>query len=386
MSSIYKHKHRGWYCCVTLPSGRRCQLYLGKVTKAGAETVRRNIERLQASNNVGIEPDAQIQAWISLCDSRFRDKMQAAGLLAKWNPPKAAPKLSIIWDAYVEKRADFAESSKKGFRTARKHALANLGDRLISEITISDAKHFALKMESIHASAHAKKIVERTKQVLQDAVDSRLLASNPFAGVHLRAKLDRTKDHYLTEADAMKIIDKLGSMHAKAAFVLARFAGLRVPHEIAPLTWKHVDFEKHRLTVPKGTKTGMRVVPMVPIVYETLLQLAETADSSPWVFNRARSSLAVTVRKWLESAILLAGLKQWPKLWHNLRASCRNDFEERFASHVCDAWIGHSTRVAKDHYLMVLDEHWKEAIEKPAKPARKGDVRREPKVRRDVRR
>lgn len=382
MSSIYKHKHRGWYCCVTMPSGRRVHLYLGKVTKAGAETVRRNIERLQASNTVGVEPDAQIQAWISLCDSRFRDKMQAAGLLAKWNPPKQAPKLSIVWDAYIAKRADFAESSKKGFCTARKHALEHLGDRLITEITIADAKHFAIRMESLHASAHAKKIVERTKQILQDAVDSRLLPTNPFAGVHLRARLDRTKDHYLTEADAMKIVDKLGSIHAKAAFVLARFAGLRVPHEIAPLTWKHVDFEKHRLTVPKGTKTGMRVVPMVPIVYETMLQLAETADSSPWVFSRARSSLAVTVRKWLESAILLAGLNQWPKLWHNLRASCRNDLEERFASHVCDAWLGHSERVAKDHYLMVLDEHWKEAIEKRAKPARKSNVRREPKVRR----
>lgn len=383
MTSIYKHKHRGWYCCITMPSGRRYQLYLGKVTKAGAETVRRNIERLQASNNVGIEPDAQIQAWISLCDSRFRDKMQAAGLLAKWNPPKAAPKLSIIWDAYVEKRADFAESSKKGFRTARKHAIANLGDRLISEITISDAKHFALKMESQHAGAHAKKIVERTKQVLQDAVDSRLLASNPFANVNLRARIDRSKDHHLPEADALKVLDKLGSNQAKAAFVLARFAGLRVPHEIMPLTWQHIDFEKHRITVPRETKTGMRIVPMVPIVYEHMLRLAETADASPWVFSKGRASAGTTLRRWLESAILLAGLKQWPKLWHNLRASCRTDLEERFASHVCDAWLGHSKRVAKDHYLMVTDEHWSKAIENPSK---KADVRRASNVRRDVRR
>ena len=79
MGSIYKHKHRGWYCCVVTPSGRRVQMYLGKVTKAGAETVRRNIERLQASNTVGIEPDPQIQAWISLCKPSFRDKMKSAG-------------------------------------------------------------------------------------------------------------------------------------------------------------------------------------------------------------------------------------------------------------------------------------------------------------------
>jgi integrase len=209
------------------------------------------------------------------------------------------------------------------------------------------------------------------------------LATNPFAGVNLRAKIDRTKDHHLTEADAMKVLDKLGSIQAKASFVLARFAGLRIPHELLPLTWQHVDFEKHRITIPKGTKTGQRVVPMVPIVYEHMLRLAETADTSPWVFSRARASAGTTLRRWLESAILLAGLKQWPKLWHNLRASCRTDMEERFASHVCEAWFGHSKRVAKDHYLMVTDEHWTKAIEKPKE---KSDVRRGSNVRRDVRR
>jgi len=166
-------------------------MYLGKVTKAGAETVRRNIERLQASNTVGIEPDPQIQAWISLCKPSFRDKMKAAGLLSNWRPPQEAPKLSVVWDAYVSKRADFSESSKKGFRTARKHAIEHLGDRLISEITVSDAKHFALKMESTFASATAKKIVERAKQILQDAVDSRMLTHNPFAAVTIRARLDK---------------------------------------------------------------------------------------------------------------------------------------------------------------------------------------------------
>jgi integrase len=362
MSSIYKHKHRGWYCCVNLPSGRRCQLYLGSITKAGAETIRRNVERLMASNTVGIEPDVQIQTWISFCDSAFRTKLEAAGLLANWKPPEQSPKLSIVWDAYMDKRADFAESSKKGFRTARKHAVDHLGDRIISEITVADAKHFALKMESMFASAHAKKIVERVKQVMQDAVDSRLLGTNPFVAVNIRARLDKTKGHHLRESDALLVLDKMGSIQAKAAFVLARFAGLRIPHEILPLTWQHIDFEKHRITIPKGTKTGMRVVPMVPLVYKHMLELAEAADSSPWVFSRGRASAGTTLRRWLESAILLAGLKQWPKLWHNLRASCRTDLEEKFASHVCDAWLGHSTRVAKDHYLMVTDEHWAQAV------------------------
>jgi integrase len=373
MTSIYKHKHRGWYCCVVTPSGRRVQIYLGKVTKAGAETVRRNVERLQASNNVGIEPDPQIQTWISLCKQDFRDKMQAAGLLSQWKPASHSPKLGIVWDAYLAKRADFSTSSKKGFGTARKHAIELLGDRLISEITVSDAKHFAIRLEAKFASQTAKKHVERVKQIMQDAVDSRLLQANPFAGVGVRAKLDKSRGHHLSVEDAKLVLEKLGSLQAKAAFVLARFAGLRVPHEIISLTWQHVDFETHRITVPKDTKTGLRVVPMVPMVYEHMLNLAEAAGESPWVFPTARRSAGTTYRRWLESAILLAGLKQWPKLWHNLRASCRTDLEEQFASHVCDAWLGHSTRVAKDHYLMVTEDHWARATsqEKPKSTRKK---------------
>lgn len=362
MSSVYKHKQKGgWYCVVVLPSRTRRQIYLGDLTKAGAQQVGKKIDMILACNQAGLQLDTSLQCWLALCSEQFRAKLAAAGLLASWQSPTASAVFSVFWDSYLDQRPDFAESSKKGFRTAKKHAIDFFGDRNIADITVADAKLFARRMESRFASAHAKKIVERTKQVLQHAVDARLIDINPFAGVSLKAKLNKTRSHYLPEKVALQILDKLGTVEAKAVFVLARFAGLRVPHEPLALTWSHVDFEKHRITLPETTKTGLRVIPMVPIVYSHLLTLAEKAGKSPWVFNQARSSAATNYRRWLESAILLAGVKQWPKLWHNLRASCRTDWEEQFSSHVCDAWLGHSLRVAKDHYLQVTDEHWNQA-------------------------
>lgn len=363
MSSVYKTADRGWYCVFVQPSGNRRSIYLGKITKKAADNVQKHIDRLIALNHVGQPPDASIQDWLSLCEPAFRLKLREAGLIARWEGPKDPPTIGALWDSYLEKRIDLAPSSRKGFSTAKLHVKKFFDDRRICDITVGDAKQFALEMEHKHSSAHAKKIVERTKQILQDAVDCRILKENPFAQVAIRAKLNKSRSHYLQEADALQILEKFATAQGRAIFVLARFAGLRIPHEPLSLKWQHVDFEKHRITIPGATKTGTRIVPMVPIVYRHMLDLAELRGSSEWVFASGRASAGTTFRRWLESAILLSGREAWPKLWHNLRASCRTDWEEKFSSHVCDAWLGHSLRVAKDHYLQVTDEHWKKAIE-----------------------
>ena len=39
------------------------------------------------------------------------------------------------------------------------------------------------------------------------------------------------------------------------------------------------------------------------------------------------------------------------------------DAQELFPSHMIDAWLGQSTKVAERHYLLVTDDHWKRAID-----------------------
>ena len=65
-----------------------------------------------------------------------------------------------------------------------------------------------------------------------------------------------------------------------------------------------------------------------------------------------------TVLSEMNRIIERAGLKPWEKTFQNLRASRRTELEERFPRHVCDAWIGHSSKVAETSYLQVTPDHW----------------------------
>lgn len=67
-------------------------------------------------------------------------------------------------------------------------------------------------------------------------------------------------------------------------------------------------------------------------------------------------------------------LEPWPKLWVNLRASCRTDVEEEFPTHVCNAWLGHSKAVADKHYLRVKPEYIAKANGESGTPVNKDNT------------
>ncbi|MEY4119043.1 MAG: hypothetical protein RLZZ116_2371, partial [Planctomycetota bacterium] len=54
-----------------------------------------------------------------------------------------------------------------------------------------------------------------------------------------------------------------------------------------------------------------------------------------------------------------AGLKPWPRLLQNLRASCATDWAGEYPMHESAKWLGHSPTVAAKHYLQSKDLHFK---------------------------
>jgi hypothetical protein len=72
------------------------------------------------------------------------------------------------------------------------------------------------------------------------------------------------------------------------------------------------------------------------------------------------------LRTQFQRIILRAGLKPWPKLFHNLRASRETELAETFPIHVVCAWIGNSVQVAADHYLQVPDFYFERAAKSGA--------------------
>src|SRR5262249_35242701 len=57
-----------------------------------------------------------------------------------------------------------------------------------------------------------------------------------------------------------------------------------------------------------------------------------------------------------------AGVKPWPRLFQNLRASRETELADQFPLHVVTDWIGNSPDVATRHYLKTTDDHFRKAV------------------------
>ena len=153
----------------------------------------------------------------------------------------------------------------------------------------------------------------------------------------------------------------------KLLLALSRYAGLRCPSEHLALRWTDVDFESGRMTV-RSTKTehhadkGIRVVPIFEELRPYLAEVFNQREpDNAFVITRYRHANA-NLRTQFIRYIRKAGFNPWPRLFHNLRASCQTELVERFPSHVVSKWIGNSEAVARKHYLQTTDAHFSKAI------------------------
>ncbi len=364
--SVWEHTSGGrrgaWYLAISFPGRRREKFYLGRVTKAQAAYIDARVMEIHRSRPLAVPMSIETVTWLATLRGPLREWLERLQLVDAIAEPDRFT-LGDWCDRYLESRTDYTKGTKKGWKTARKHMVSAFPEAKMHQITAFDAHQFARDLAKRASSEHASKIVERVKQLFDAAIQAKLLTENPFSGVKITAKRDKSRDFYLDVATSEAVLKACANKHAAAIFALARWCGLRVPHEPLALKWEHIDLEQLRIRVPADTKTGFRVLPLFSRAVEPVRALrAITPLDQEYVFDRARRSAATTWRDWLLDAIAAAGLHGWPKVWHNLRASCRTDLEDVFESHVCDAWLGHSHRVAKDHYLMVTPEDWQKAM------------------------
>ncbi len=170
----------------------------------------------------------------------------------------------------------------------------------------------------------------------------------------------------------------------RTIIALCRFAGLRCPSEILSLRWEDVNLADGRMVTSPKTEhmqgKGSRVVPVFAALrpyLEEAFELAEPGEeyvvggktgatfriSGKGQQGWQRANLRTTFQK----IIRRAGLVQWPKLFHNLRASCETDLMQEHPIHVVTAWIGNTPNVALQHYLQTLDSDFAKAVRGSAK-------------------
>ena len=150
---------------------------------------------------------------------------------------------------------------------------------------------------------------------------------------------------------------------------LSRYCGLRCPSEHLSLKWGDIDWEHNRVTIPSPKTEHQadgesRVIPLFPELRPHLeaLFFDEERVGTEHIITRYRDRNA-NLRTQLLRIIKGAGVKPWPKLVHNLRASRQTELTARFPLHVVCEWIGNSAPIADKHYLQVTDDHYSDAVE-----------------------
>ncbi len=236
---------------------------------------------------------------------------------------------------------------------AKKLLISTFGSKALDRLTEADAKRLSATLYDQYAESTAGRKIKRARQFFNYAVDLRILERNPFDGIKAKQAIIQKREAYISESDAELVIDKLPDQLWRTIFILSRFAGLRIPSELVVLEWSSIDWAAKRMTIisPKQRRhahRAVRVVPLFPRVCKALEDLYSLANEGDrYVCERHRSNNSGPYRGPLLQAISKSGLTAWPKLYHNLRASCRTDLLKHYEPHVVNKWLGHDGRLGR---------------------------------------
>jgi integrase len=256
------------------------------------------------------------------------------------------------------------------------------GDRRLDSITAADAERWRiwLATEGNRRNKACKKMADNTvrrrtgrvRQFFTYAIKQGVISSNPFDGLPASVHGNTKRQQFVPSQTIETVLDTATCADLRAIIALSRYGGLRIPSEAVRLTWQDVDFEAGRLTI-NAKKTehhkdgGVRFCPIFPELRPFLQELYDRAKpgidcpmSTP-VITRWRSSsqnIGTAVHKLLKAA----GVKPWPRLFNNLRASRETElFAEYPLKDVC-SWIGNSETVAMKHYAMPTTDSFQRAV------------------------
>lgn len=357
--------------------GKRRSIRLGRVRRSVADEVRVRVRRLELARKTGQSLDGDTAAWVAGIDDRLLDKLVLGGLVGRRRSGRET--LGAFLDGYVSDRGDVKRSTAIVYGHTRRCLAVFFGrEKLMRDITAGDADRWRIWLAGqARKKGVGKGLADNTvrrrcgiaKQFFRAAVRDKLIGENPFA--HLVAAVRRNdKRHcFVDQADAEKVLEACPDAQWRLVFALSRYGGLRCPSEHLALRWADVDWANGWMTV-RSPKTEhhpggeSRRVPIFPELRAYLVQAFELADGAEFVIS-IRRDVRTNLRTRMVKIIERAGLKPWPKLFQNLRATRETELARAFPLHLVVAWLGNSQAVAMKHYLQVTDEDHRRAAGVP---------------------
>ena len=360
--------------------GTRKAIRLGGMNKTDARKIANHIGEIVVWRKSGLTLDGQTAAWLGKVGQGLHDQLSNAGLIDQ----RVSALLGEFVAGYIKGLPNVQPGTVMNLGTCERNLNDFLGaDRPMRSITTADTKAFRLWLEEHEKQAEntLRRRCGRARQFFKAAIKAKLIEENPFEGMSVTVSGSTDKARCITEPESRKILKACPDLQWRLIFSLCRYGGMRCPSEVLALTWENVLWDSSRVIVtsPKTKRYGgheQRVIPMFPELASVLNEAYEAAFdrredplavvSGPVVTRNssADQNLRITFEKIVKRAGLKrAGLKPWPKPFQNPRATRETELMEVYPSHVVVSWIGHSEKVARQHYLQTTDAHFEKAVQ-----------------------
>ena len=347
---------------------KRKSYYAGKITKRDAERIANRIEAIIACQIQGIAiTDSDLNKWIGELKDSSHAKLAKLGVVVARERANSTPDLKTWSDRYISKHAGKPATIKQIRLTAKQLNEIIGGEKLLSDITPGDAQDFRRELESRGLATNTiRRRIGRSREIFGAAIKHRLINENPFAGEAYTVEANEERMVFVPHDVIDQLLHELKCEDLKIIVALARYAGMR-RHECLTQRWEDVDLVSGKMIIRSDKTPPIRVCPIFPELRPHLMRAREMApEGAAFLQNRyhAKGNPITTLKK----KVIEAGLKPWPKLLQNLRASRETELMAKYPIKDVTGWIGNSPQIAMKHYAMTLTDSFSRAISEGATP------------------
>ena len=342
------------------PEDDRRIIRLGRMRAKAAKTFNAHVETIIGDKLANRPHDADTAEWLGGLDEPMLAKLRKVGLA------DGVGLASVSLGAFLERYFE-TMSVKPSTRTFYGHTRRNLEKhfgktRLLRDISASDAdawRAWLVETEGLSPATVSRRVVA-ARTMWRKAVRWKHVAENPFDGVRTGHQANDGRKRFIPTEDINSVLEAAPDAEWRAIIALARYGGLRTPSETFALKWGDIDWDRGTMlvTCPKlahHETYASRVIPLFPELRKPLLTLfGEAEPGTEYVIARYRLGCA-NLRTHFERIIKRAGLKAWPRLFHNLRASRETELMREYDLATVCKWIGNSPAVAARHYATSVD-------------------------------
>ena len=352
-------------------NGKRRSLRLGKMPKKAAETVKSHVEEIISCRLAGRSLTAETSDWLGKLPDDTLAKLAKAELVTFQRHT-----LGELLEAFRKQKSGVKQSTLDVYDYTE-HRLFSYFDRTtpLRRLLPEDFEKWKTFLQTDYRSPRTgKALVEATvagavtkmKAVFNWAIKDKWITKeqNPLAGVGRGSFASRGKFREVTMDEYYRLLATCPCQEWRVIIALARIGGLR-PSEILRLRWVDVVWLKSRFLVT-STKTERyqgkekRYVPLFRLLWIELERLAECESSKgkEFVINRYRDPEHSNMRHQFSLIVKKAGLEPIPRPFDSMREIRSTEIYNAFGAVKESEWIGHSTKIAKDCYIKVLESDY----------------------------